>query len=250
MLDVTRDGAVLRLTLARPEVRNALNDELIAALSDAFTNLDPEVRVVVLRGEGKSFCAGGDLNWMRKAANYTEEENYQDALKLANLFKAMTDSRAVVICGVQGAAFGGGSGLVAACDVAVAVEGTTFCFSEVRLGLVAATISSFVLPKIGAGHARALFTTAEVFDALHAFNIGLVHRICPEDELEKQVEDYVGLVLQNGPESVAISKQLAIHGPHDIDTASRLLAQVRASEEGREGVAAFLDKRPASFNVK
>jgi methylglutaconyl-CoA hydratase len=247
MLRVERDGAVLRLTIDRPEVRNAFNDELIEALSREFRNLAPDVRAVVLTGEGEAFCAGGDLNWMRKAAGYTEEQNYEDALKLARLFQSMVDAPAVVVARVKGPAFGGGCGLVAAADVAVAAEGSLFAFSEVRLGLVPATISTFVLPKIGAGNARALFSTGEAFDASTALRIGLVHEVAPADGLDEAVRRKLKAILTAGPQAVAASKRLAQHAPESLEASARLLARTRAGEEGKEGVAAFLGKRKAAF---
>lgn len=247
MLRVEDRGEWLRVTLDRPEVRNAFNDELIEALRELFLNLDGKVRAVLIRGEGKAFCAGGDLNWMRKAAGYTEEQNAADALKLAELFDAMVSCRAVVVAAVHGAAFGGGCGVVAAADVAVAVSGTKFSFSEVRLGLVPATISPYVIQKIGGGHARALFTTGEVFDTDKALRIGLVHDVVSEEGLEEAAMAKVKDVLRNGPEAVATSKWLATQPPLSNDESSKLLARARASAEGKEGVAAFLDKRAASF---
>ncbi|MCW5936098.1 MAG: enoyl-CoA hydratase/isomerase family protein [Fimbriimonadaceae bacterium] len=249
MLRSDRRGPVLHLTLDRPEVRNAFNDELIAALAGAFDGLDSDVRVVVLGGEGKAFSAGGDLEWMRRAADYTVEQNYADAMKLGGLFEAIAGCAALVVARVHGAAFGGGCGLVAAADVAVAAEGTLFAFSEVRLGLVPATISKFVVPKIGAGHARALFTTGEAFDAERALRIGLVHHVAGLDEIDARVEEVVKTTLKNGPRAVAQAKRLAQQLGEAVEMAplARMLAEARAGEEGREGVAAFLDKRPASF---
>ncbi|MBI3722186.1 MAG: enoyl-CoA hydratase/isomerase family protein, partial [Fimbriimonas ginsengisoli] len=166
-------GAVLHLTLDRPEVRNAFNDELISVLTQAFRQTPAGVRAVVLAGNGPSFCAGGDLEWMRKASQYTDEENVRDAMHLGRLFKAVAECPAAVIAAVQGAAYGGGCGLVAAADIAIAAADAKFAFSEVKLGLIPGTISGFVIPKIGAGHARALFVTGEPFDSAHALNIGL-----------------------------------------------------------------------------
>ncbi len=250
MLRVEADGPVLTVTLARPEVRNAMNDELIAALSGVFLELSDSVRVVVLQGEGKSFCAGGDLNWMKKAAGYTREQNAADALMLAGLFEAIATCRAVVMAKVQGAAFGGGCGLVCAADVTVAERSTKFSFSEVRLGLVPATISPHVIAKIGSGHARAFFTTGEVFDGETALRIGLVHEAVGAEVLDSMVESKVADVLRNGPESVAKSKWLAQQPVLDNERAAELLAEMRASDEGREGVAAFLETRTASFVVE
>jgi enoyl-CoA hydratase/carnithine racemase len=250
MLRVEHQGSVTRITLNRPEVRNAFNDELIEALTSAFQGLPAGTRAVVLSGEGKSFSAGGDLSWMKRAATYTEEENYQDALKLSGLFQAIVDCPAVVIAKVQGHAFGGGCGLVAASDVAVVVEGTKFAFSEVKLGLIPATISTFVMPKIGAGHARALFTTGIAFDAERALRIGLVHDVCAENEADSVVKSYVDAVLSSGPIAVASAKKTAVEGPYSQEVAARMLAEIRAGEEGKEGVRAFLEKRPASFVEK
>lgn len=250
MLTQDRFGPVLRITLDRPDVRNALNDELIEAVLSAFSGLDPEVRVVWLRGAGKAFCAGGDLNWMAKAAAYTEEQNAADALKIADMFEAVTNCPAAVVGQVHGSAFGGGFGLACCCDVVVAQEGTKFCLSEARLGLVAATISPHVVAKIGSGHARALLTTAEVFDANRALQIGLVHEVTSEQEIESAVWTKIASILRNGPHAVTVSKRLALDPPMDKETAARLLAKMRASDEGKEGVGAFLEKRPASFVVE
>lgn len=250
MLNVESRGPVTTLTLARPEVRNALDDELIAALTNAFHDLPAGTRAVVLRGEGRAFCAGGDLEWMKRAAAYSEQQNIDDAIRLASLFEAIVACPAVVVAQVHGAAFGGGCGLVAACDVAVATSGTLFAFSEVRLGLVPATISPFVLAKIGAGHTRALFTTAEPFAADRALLVGLVHEVVAPELVETAVEQKVVSILKNGPEAVAASKALCVAPPMRKQASAKLLARARASDEGREGVAAFLEKRDASYVVR
>jgi len=247
MLNVESEGSVLRVTLNRPEVRNAFNDELIAELTAVFSHIASDVRAVVLAGAGETFCAGGDLQWMRKAAGYTESQNYEDALRLANLLKSISECRVPVIARVQGAAFGGGCGLVAAADIAVSAENGLFAFSEVRLGLVPATISPFVTPKIGTGHARHLFTTGEAFKAEHALRIGLVHDVVPLDSLDTAVNRRLKAILGAGPSAVARAKQLAHESPLSLDDAAKLLARTRAGEEAREGIAAFLEKRPASF---
>ena len=242
MLRVESTGSVLHITLDRPEVRNAFNDELIAALTDAFRRAD--ARVVVLSGEGKGFCAGGDLEWMRKAAAYTEEENLADAMKLADLFQSIAECPALVIARVHGACFGGGCGLVAAADVAIASHDALFAFSEVRLGLIPGTISTHVIPRIGAGHARALFATGEAFGSERALRIGLVHEVGDLDEL---VAAKVKQALSVGPKAVEESKRLVRDFPVPAEEAARRLAIARASEEGREGLSAFLEKRPAAF---
>jgi methylglutaconyl-CoA hydratase len=248
MLRSERKGSVLHLTLDRPEVRNAFNDELIAALADEFAKVPGSgVRAVVVAGEGKAFSAGGDLEWMRKAAAYSEEQNYQDALKLARLFEAIVSCLAVVVARVHGAAFGGGCGLVACSDVALCEPETKFAFSEVRLGLLPATISPFVIPKIGAGHARALFSTGEAFGAERALRIGLVHEVTPLDELGAAVDRKLEAILSAGPQAAAQAKRIAREGFGSLEDAARTLARARASEEGKEGVSAFLEKRKASF---
>lgn len=250
MLIVERDGPVQRIKLNRPEVRNAINDELIAELSDEFAALPPEIRVVVLSGEGKAFCAGGDLQWMRRAAAYTEDENIQDAIRLGMLFEAIAHCRAAVITQIHGAAFGGGCGLVAASDIAIAAGGSLFSFSEAKLGLIPATISQFVIPKIGAGNARALYVTAEAFDADRALAIGLVHEVHSLESLEGAVETKIAAILRNGPEAVTESKKMVLDPPADLPESAKRLALRRASDEGREGVSAFLEKRPATFVVE
>lgn len=247
MLELKRVQSVLNVTICRPEVRNAFNDELIAALSEVFA--DPQgARAIVVRGDGPAFCAGGDLQWMKKAAAYTREQNVADALALARMLDHVARCPAVVLAKVQGAAFGGGCGLVAACDVAVALPGTKFSFSEVKLGLVPATISTIVLQKIGHGHARSLFATGEVFDSERALRMGLVHELATDPHhAEELIAMKVRSILASGPKAVHTSKNLAMDGPLELEATAALLADARAGEEGREGVAAFLERRPASF---
>jgi methylglutaconyl-CoA hydratase len=249
MLNVRADRSVLHVTLNRPEVRNALNDELISALTKTFQDLSSELRAVVITGEGKSFCAGGDLEWMRRAASYTQDENIRDAQTLTRLFESIATCPAVTICRVNGHAFGGACGIVAACDVAIAEESALFAFSEVRLGLVPATISPFVVEKIGRGHARALYATGETFDAQRALRIGLVHEVAPATQLDEKVEAKLKAVLASGPRAVTAAKKLARSENESTDSYAMLLARTRTSEEGREGIAAFLEKRKASFVV-
>lgn len=247
MLKVELSGPVLRVTLDRPEVRNAFNDELISALTDVFVNIKTGTRAVVLRGSGSVFCAGGDLNWMRRACQYSYEENVADAMKLSGLFESICACPAIVVAAVHGAAFGGGCGLVAASDVAIAQPGTKFCFSEVKLGLIPATISTFVVPKIGVGHARHLFTTAAVFESPRAYEIGLIHEV--SEDLDASIDVVLGQVLANGPEAVAASKKLAQEAPLEPAEAVRRLADARNGAEAKEGVDAFLNKRKPNFMV-
>lgn len=248
MLNVEANGPVLNVTLNRPDVRNAFNDELIQALHDVFSRVDPAIRVIVVRGEGKVFCAGGDLNWMKKAANYTREQNIADAVKLADMFEAICRCRPLVVVVAHGAAFGGGCGLVAAADVAISTSETKFCFSEAKLGLIAATISTVVVPKIGVSHSRHLFATAEVFDANHARHIGLVHRVVDTlDDANEATNAVIRNVLACGPDAVHKSKILAQEAPLSNEVTAELLANARGSSEGKEGLTAFLEKRTATF---
>lgn len=245
MLRVSSEGPVLRVVLDRPDVRNAFNDELIARLTEVFAGVASGTRAVVLSGEGKSFCAGGDLEWMKRASGYTEEQNYQDALKLSGLFRSIAECPAVTIARVHGAAFGGGSGVVASCDIAVCSPDALFAFSEVKLGLIPGTISSYVIPKIGAGHARALFATGEAFGAEKALRIGLVHEV--GDDLDALVDAKLKAILAAGPKAVADAKRIVLDFPLPAEECARRLAKARASDEGKEGVAAFLERRKASF---
>jgi enoyl-CoA hydratase/carnithine racemase len=247
MLRVEDRSGVVWMTLDRPEVRNALNAEMIAILTAAFRELAPGTRAVVLTGAGRSFCSGGDIDWMRSAAEATEEENFRDALALAELYRLIVESPAVVIAGVNGHAFGGGCGLVAAADVAIAARDALFAFSEVKLGLVPATISPYVIDKIGSGNARALFVTGDSFGAGTAQRIGLVHEVVELDSLIEAVMGKIASVLSAGPRAVAESKQVAQRPPESLEKAARLLARVRTGPEAKEGIAAFLEKRRPSF---
>lgn len=249
MLNVEEDGPVLRITLNRPDVRNALNEDLIRALTEAF-RAAATARVVVLAGAGSAFCAGGDLGWMQRTSTYTPEENRADALRLAEMFQAIVECPAAVIARVHGPAFGGGVGLVAAADVAIAGTDAKFSFSEVKIGLAPATISFLVIPKIGPGHARALFTTGQVFGPSRAKEIGLVHEAVPTAELDATVELRVAELLKCAPAAVAAAKRIALGSLMSMEAGAGLLAELRASDEGKEGVAAFLEKRPAAYVIE
>jgi methylglutaconyl-CoA hydratase len=253
-IQVTTDGAVARVTLARPDVRNAFNAEVIRELRDAFLALstDPSIRVVVLAGEGKSFCGGADVNWMRGALALTYEKNVADAEAMSDMFRAIDCCSKPVIGRIHGAALGGGAGLTAVCDIAIAADDTTFGFTEVKLGIIPAVISPFVLAKIGQSHARALFLTGERFNARHALAIGLVHQLVDEDDLDKTIGRIARELLTSGPNAVAAAKTLiarvtaATYDETRGITAS-MIAQQRTSEEGQEGLHAFLERRSASF---
>ncbi len=257
MLTVTRANGVATVTLDRPEVRNALDAELIAAIRDRFTTLaaDDAVRVVVLTGAGTVFSAGADVRWMQEAARFTAEENAADARALAAMLAAVDRCPKPVVARVNGAAFGGGAGLIACCDVAVADEGAPFAFSEVRLGIVPATIGPFVLRKIGASQARALFLTGERFDAARAQEIGLVHAVAPADELDAAVARQTEMLLHGGPRALAAAKELVQELPGMAEGEQRaytaaLIAHLRTSPEGQEGLRAFLDRRPPSWETE
>lgn len=238
------------VTLNRPDVHNAFDDALIAHLTETFEALGKrgDVRVVVLAANGKSFSAGADLGWMRRMANYSEAENRADAGQLARLIHVLDALPKPTVARVQGAAIGGGVGLVAACDVAIASEAASFALSEVRLGLIPAVISPYVIGAIGPRQARRYMLTAERFDAAEAKRIGLVHDAVPAASLDEAVDAVAAALLLGGPEAVRESKALArdVGGsPNDetrADTARRI-ARLRASPEGKEGVASFLEKR-------
>jgi methylglutaconyl-CoA hydratase len=240
MLDTRRDGGVLRITLARPDKRNALSPELIDALTDAFAEVG-DARAVVLRGEGPSFCAGADLEWMRASIDLSPEENVADARRLDALMSAVDGCPAPVVAGVQGHAIGGACGLLACSDVVVAARDAVFGFTEVKLGLVPALISPFVLARIGTGAARRLFVTGERFDAETALRIGLVHELA--DDLDAAVERVVADLLAGGPEAVRAAKELA-RAPAAAGATEHALAERWTSAEGQEGLRAFLEKRP------
>lgn len=247
MIKVVQEGSVLRVSLNRPDVRNALNDELIDQLYTVFSTVSPAIRVIVLSGNGAAFCAGGDLEWMRKAAGYTEEQNRQDALGIAKLFGAIRNSTAVTIAVVHGAAMGGAGGLISACDIAISSEDAKFGFTEVRLGLIPATISPFVIDRIGAGHARALFVSGEIFNAEHALRIGLIHESVPSSDLEKTLQRKIRAILANGPKASLGARQLVLDHPLSTEETANRLAAARATPEAQEGIGAFLDKRNPSF---
>jgi methylglutaconyl-CoA hydratase len=247
--------SVALVVLSRPDVHNAFNAALIAELTRALRELDrnASVRAVVLLGEGKSFCAGADLNWMTEMARYSIAENLADATALATMLKTLHRLSKPTIARVHGSAFGGGAGLVACCDIAFAAQDATFSFSEAKLGLIPATIAPYVVEAIGARHARRYFVSAERFTAAEAFRIGLVHEIYPIDELDARINELLASLLLAGPRAQDESKALirAVRsGPIDdamiADTAARI-AGVRGSEEGKEGVAAFLRKRSPAW---
>ena len=254
-LTITREGPLARLRLDRPELHNAFDAALISALTSALAQLadDAQVRVVVLEGSGRSFSAGADLNWMRGMASADEATNREDALALARLMRALDELPKPTIARVHGAALGGGVGLVACCDIAIGVPEAKFGLTEARLGLLPAVISPYVIAAIGSRQARRWFATGEVFDAQAAQRMGLLHEVVPAAELDDAVQRQVALLLKAGPVATAQAKTLVrsvqAHVDRDaLDAATAdLIAALRVSPEGQEGLAAFLDKRPPAW---
>ena len=254
-LKVEIDSGVARLILAQPEKHNAFDETIIAAFTSALERVanDASTRAVVIAGEGKSFSAGADLDWMRRMADYGEAENLADARALADMLRTLNELPKPTIARVQGATFGGGVGLVACCDIAVASEAAIFCLSEARLGLTPSTISPYVVAAMGAHNARRYFLTAERFDAAAAERIGLVHMVTSVDQLDGAVDGLIAALLQNGPMAIAECKELirrVASAPVDgdmIEDTAQHIARVRASAEGKEGVRAFLEKRPPAW---
>ncbi len=234
-----REGEILRITMARPERRNAFDAELIRELSEAFVDVGRS-RAVVLAGEGASFCAGADVDWMRSSIDLSYEENVADANALRQMLETVDRCPAPVVARVQGHALGGGSGLVACADVAVAHEDAVFSFGEVKLGLIPAVISPFALAKIGPSAARRYFVTGEPFDAHTALRIGLVHEVARD--LDAALERVLAEVMSAGPKAARAAKRLVLERPNGPETA-RWIAERRTSDEGQEGLRAFLEKR-------
>ncbi|HSH08597.1 MAG TPA: enoyl-CoA hydratase/isomerase family protein [Burkholderiales bacterium] len=253
----TRDG-VATLTLNRPEIRNAFDDAQIERLTRALrgAETDAGVRVVVIAGNGPAFCAGADLNWMKRMAGYSYEQNLADAQALAEMLKTLDRMSKPTVARVHGPAFAGGTGLVAACDIAIGTPAAMFCLSEAKLGLSPATISPYVVRAMGARMARRYFLTAEVFDAEEAHRIGLLSALVPALELDTTLDGIVKHLLAGGPEALAKIKDLvgavsrgAIDDALIADTARRI-AEIRVTDEGREGIASFLDKRKPAWTAR
>lgn len=250
------DGAVGILTLNKAERHNAFDEVLIAEITAGLRELaaDPRVRAVVLSSTGKSFCAGADLNWMKRAAGYSQEENLRDAHKLAELMRTLNELPKPTIARVQGPAYGGGVGLIAACDIAVATYDALFALTEVKLGILPAVISPYVLAAIGERHARRYMLTAERLSAAEAYRIGLLHEIVPgEEQLDEAIGEILDSLLKNGPQAQAQCKALirAVSGqPIDettIEETAQRITSVRSSPEGKEGLTAFLEKRKPNW---
>ncbi|MBC7644437.1 MAG: enoyl-CoA hydratase/isomerase family protein [Thermoleophilia bacterium] len=247
---VDRDGPVTRVTLDRPKIHNAFGSRMIEELGSVFTELrtDDQTRVIVLAGEGKSFSAGADINWMRDSVSFTRQQNVDDATRLALMLESIARCDKPVVCRVQGLALGGGLGLISAADYVVAEDSAEFAFSEVKLGLVPAVISPFVLRRIGPGHARALFITGERFTSERALRIGLVHVSVPSARLDAEIDRVVNELLTAAPDGVTISKHLvedvSYHASRDMQLhTAETIASKRTDIEGQEGLNAFLEKR-------
>jgi methylglutaconyl-CoA hydratase len=257
IVSVRRHGAAAHVVLNRPQVHNAFDDKLISGLTMALqaAERDDTVRVVVLTGEGASFSAGADMNWMRGMAQASESDNRTDSLRLAELMHTLQFLGKPTIARVNGAAYGGGVGLVACCDIAIGSVEAKFALSEVKLGLIPAVISPYVVAAIGMRQARRLFLTGEVFDAEYALRIGLLHEIAPADELDATVERMIRLLGKGAPHAQREARQLALRmggmnpmqAQHLDHENAALIARLRVSAEGQEGLTAFLDKRPAHW---
>ena len=254
-LSITQSGPVARITLTMPEIRNAFSDEVIQAITEAFADVGTraDVRAVVLAAEGPAFCAGANLNWMRRMADYTREENLADASKLAAMLRTIAECPKPTIARVQGDVYAGGMGLVAACDMAVSVDTAWYCLSEVKIGLAPATISPYVIRAMGARAAQRYFLTAERFTAAEAHRIGFVHEVVTADALDAKVDELLKALTSASPAAVMACKTLVadVVG-RDIDEGLiaytvEAIADIRASAEGREGVQAFLNKRKPAW---
>lgn len=253
LLDVA--GAVATVTLNRPDVRNAFNDEVITELTEAFTGLGArgDVRCIVLAAHGKAYCAGADLNWMRSMAGYSRAQNLDDAGRLAGMMGTIYRCPKPVIAKVQGDVYAGGTGLVAACDIAVAVDSAQFCLSEARLGLVPSTISPYVIRAMGSRAAHRYVLTAECFDAATALRIGFVHEVVDAAGLDAKVDELAQILVNNGPVAVQLCKKLVQDvaeqeiTPELVDMTVASIADVRVSPEGREGLQSFLQKRKPNW---
>lgn len=254
VLRLARDGSIARVTLNRPEVRNAFNAELIAALTATFTELgsDPTVRAIVLDGAGKTFCGGADVNWMRASLDLPVAANIADAERMSDMFRAIDGTPKPVIACIHGAALGGGAGLAAVCDIVVSTTETIFGFTETKLGIIPAVISPFVLAKIGNSHARALFLTGERFGAARAQAIGLVHEIGEAASIEARIAEILNELESAGPSAIAAAKALvadvsAANYDESRALTARAIAHQRTTPEGQEGLRAFLERRPAAW---
>ncbi|MEK7288051.1 MAG: enoyl-CoA hydratase-related protein [Elusimicrobiota bacterium] len=261
---VETSGSVLTVTLNRPEARNALNEAMLEELAQVFGSLgkrkssrsngsvvgvSPASRVVVLKGAGLAFCAGADIKWMKRASEYSPAKNRRDAKRLLDMLGAVYECSLPTIARVHGSVYGGALGVISACDIVVAEEKTAFCFSECRVGIIPAVVSTFVLPKIGPGHARRWFLTSDIFSASTAKEMGLIHQVAVESGLDRAVENLVGSILKNSPDALKFTKEYVrkMQGlSHEARLAYSLgaLVKTRSSAQAKEGFSAFIEKRP------
>ncbi len=245
---------IANVFLNRPKVRNALNEDMISELIDCFKSLNKtDVRAVVFRGKGKVFCAGADINWMKNVANYSYEQNYSESLKLANCFNAIYTCNKPVIAAVHGAAFGGANGLFAACDIVYADNETLFSFSEVKIGIIPATISPYIIKRIGEFNSKELMLTGKKFKGNHAERIGLINKSVDAEQLDEYVNNTIKDLLTSAPMAVSKCKELVYNVCNDysfensLEKTAKIIADIRATEEGQEGMASFLEKRKANW---
>ncbi|RLF28743.1 MAG: enoyl-CoA hydratase [Thermoplasmata archaeon] len=255
-LQVTQTADTVTITLDRPEVHNAMNERLMKELILCFKklNADRNIRVIVLTGNGRSFCAGADLNWMKSMAGFSREENIRDSRMLLDLYETIYSSPKPVIGRINGHAFGGGLGLVAVCDINIAIPDLKFAFSEVKLGIIPAVISTYVVRRIGTANMRRLFITGERFNSSYAKEIGLIDHVIPEDQLDSKVNEYIDLIRSSGPKAIQEIKKLVdmylrMDAERYKDFTVEKIAELRVSNEGQEGINAFLDKRKPRWNL-
>ncbi|MCK4373179.1 MAG: enoyl-CoA hydratase/isomerase family protein [candidate division Zixibacteria bacterium] len=251
------DDRIARVTFCRPEIHNAFNSTMISEMTDVFGKIekDEDIRVVLLTGEGKSFCAGADLNWMRGVIKQTFDQNLAESNALAELFNKIYRCRRPVIGRINGAAIGGGTGFVAVCDMAIAARSAKFSFSEVKIGVVPACIGPYVVKKMGEGKARELFITGERMNAERAHEVGLVNKVVDDDQLDDAVDVLVKTLLSSGPEAVAMAKKLVREVPEMTPAqfkpyTAEMIAKLRVSDEGQEGMDAFLNKRKPNWMIE
>jgi methylglutaconyl-CoA hydratase len=254
-IEIERQGTLATVWLNRPQIHNALNETMTSELLEFFTEVNDmeDVRAVVLGGRGKSFCAGADLNWMRDVASYTYEQNHKESLQLANCFYAIYTCKKPTIAIVHGAAIGGANGLIAACDFAIADDNTVFCFSEVKIGIVPAMISPYVIKRVGESNARDLMLTGRKFQGLEAEQVGLINRTFSEGQSDDYLNSLIDLLSTSGPNAIAQCKNLINDVSNNlsleqaVEYTANVIAEIRASQEGQEGMAAFLEKRKPNW---
>jgi methylglutaconyl-CoA hydratase len=254
-IEIHKNNKTVTIILNRPEVHNALNEQLMKELIDCFKKLDRDndIRIIILSGKGKSFCAGADLNWMKSMVNYSKEENIEDSKLLLNLFEAIYNCSKPVIGRINGHAFGGGLGLLAVCDINVAKPNLKFAFSEVKLGIIPSVISSFIVKRINLAYMRRLFITGEKFDSDYAKEIGLIDYIVPDEEFDSKINEYIEKILSSGPIAIGEIKNL-VDKYQELDLEKyktftvEKISELRISEEGQEGINAFLEKRKTKWS--